>query len=195
MEGDAAISDSEFFNHWYSNVILSAMTNGKMSSYGQIIRKRDLSIWQKMYIPEIFKGLRMTIRQMFKPTFTSQFPEERFKPESSFRGRPVLVAENGVERCVACGLCARVCPALAIEVQAAETELEKERYPIKFEINMVRCIFCGFCEEVCPEEAIVMSNEYLLVFSSQEEALFGKERLLKSTEELKERLEFLRNHR
>jgi NADH-quinone oxidoreductase subunit I len=166
-----------------------------MSSYGQMIRKKDLSIWQKMYIPEIVKGLQMTIRQMFKPTFTSQFPEERFKPESSFRGRPVLVAENGVERCVACGLCARVCPALAIEVQAAETEFEKERYPIKFEINMVRCIFCGFCEEVCPEEAIVMSNEYLLVFSSQEEALFGKERLLKSTEELKERLEFLRNHR
>ncbi|MGD0037973.1 MAG: NADH-quinone oxidoreductase subunit I, partial [Bacteroidota bacterium] len=190
-----AISDSEFFNHRYSNVIPSALTNGKMSSYGQIIRKKDLSIWQKMYIPEIVKGLRMTIRQMFRPTFTSQFPEERFKPESSFRGRPVLVAENGVERCVACGLCARVCPALAIEVQAAETELEKERYPIKFEINMVRCIFCGFCEEVCPEEAIVMSNEYLLVFSSQEEALFGKERLLKSTEELKERLEFLRNHR
>ena len=64
-------------------------------------------------------------------------------------------------------------------MQAAETELEKERYPIKFEINMVRCIFCGFCEEVCPEEAIVMSQEYLLVFSSQEEALFGKEKLLK----------------
>ncbi len=166
-----------------------------MSSYSQIIRKKDLNILQKTYIPEILKGLGMTIRQMFRPTFTSQFPEERFKPESSFRGRPVLVAENGVERCVACGLCARVCPALAIEVQAAETELEKERYPIKFEINMVRCIFCGFCEEVCPEEAIVMSNEYLLVFSSQEEALFGKERLLKSTEELKERLEYLQNHR
>ncbi len=73
--------------------------------------------------------------------------------------------------------------------------LEKERYPIKFEINMVRCIFCGFCEEVCPEEAIVMSNEYLLAFSSQEEALFGKDKLLKSTEELKDRLEFLRNNR
>ena len=166
-----------------------------MSSYSQIVRKKDLNIVQKMYIPEILKGLRMTIRQMFKPTFTAQFPEERFIPDPSFRGRPVLVVENGVERCVACGLCARVCPSLAIEVQAAETELEKERYPIKFEINMVRCIFCGFCEEVCPEEAIVMSQEYLLVFSSQEEALFGKERLLKSTNELKARLEFLRNHR
>ena len=166
-----------------------------MNSNGKIIRKKDLNILQKMYIPEILKGLRMTIRQMFRPTFTSQFPEERFKPESSFRGRPVLVTENGVERCVACGLCARVCPALAIEVRASETELLKERFPIKFEINMVRCIFCGFCEEVCPEEAIVMSNEYLLAFSSQQEALFGKEKLLKSSVELKDRLEFLRNHR
>ena len=166
-----------------------------MASFDHIIRKKDLTFLQKTYIPEILKGLRMTVRQMFHPTFTSQFPEERFQPDASFRGRPVLVTENGVERCVACGLCARVCPSLAIEVQAAETDLEKERYPIKFEINMVRCIFCGFCEEVCPEEAIVMSQEYLLVFSSQEEALFGKERLLKSTEELMERLEFLRNHR
>jgi NADH-quinone oxidoreductase subunit I len=161
----------------------------------KITRKKDINIWQKMYIPEILKGLRMTVSQIFKPKFTQQFPEERFKPEPSFRGRPVLVTENGVERCVACGLCARVCPALAIEVQAAETELEKERYPIKFEINMVRCIFCGFCEEVCPEEAIVMSNEYLLVFTSQQEALFGKEKLLKSTEELKDRLDFIRMYR
>jgi NADH-quinone oxidoreductase subunit I len=166
-----------------------------MNAAKKIIRIKNLNIWQKMYIPEILKGLRMTVSQMFKPTFTQQFPEERFKPEPSFRGRPVLVTENGVERCVACGLCSRVCPSLAIEVQASETELEKERYPIKFEINMVRCIFCGLCEEVCPEEAIVMSKEYLLVFTSQQEALFGKEKLLKSTEELKDRLDFLRMYR
>lgn len=166
-----------------------------MNSPNKIIRKKDLGLLQKMYIPEILKGLWITVKQMFKPTFTSQFPEERFKPQSSFRGRPVLVTENGVERCVACGLCARVCPALAIQVQASETGLEKERYPIIFEINMVRCIFCGFCEEVCPEEAIVMSNEYLLVFSSQKEALFTKEKLLKSTEELKDRLDFLHKYR
>jgi NADH-quinone oxidoreductase subunit I len=102
--------------------------------------------------------------------------------------------DNGVERCVACGLCSRVCPSLAIEVQAAETELEKERYPEKFEINMVRCIFCGFCEEVCPEEAIVMSDEYILTFSSQEEAVFGKEKLLMSKNRLKKRLNFLKQN-
>jgi NADH-quinone oxidoreductase subunit I len=166
-----------------------------MGTNGKVIRKDDLGFWEKIYIPEILRGMKLTISQMFKPKFTIQYPEQKFTPPSSFRGRPVLVEENGVERCVACGLCSRVCPALAIEVQASETELAKERYPIKFEINMVRCIFCGFCEEVCPEEAIVMSKEYELVFSSQQEAIFGKDRLLMSTEKLKDRLEFLRNHR
>lgn len=166
-----------------------------MSGDGKITRKKDLNFLERMYLPEIFKGLRMTVTEFFKPKFTISYPEEKFTPPDSFRGRPVLVEENGVERCVACGLCSRVCPALAIEVQASETELEKERYPVKFEINMVRCIFCGFCEEVCPEEAIVMSKEYELVFSSQEEAVFGKDKLLMSTEKLKERLEFLRKHR
>jgi NADH-quinone oxidoreductase subunit I len=166
-----------------------------MPSNGKMIRKKDLKFWEKLYFPEIFKGVGMTIAQMFKPKFTIQYPDERFTPPASFRGRPVLVEENGVERCVACGLCSRVCPALAIEVQASETELEKERYPIKFEINMVRCIFCGFCEEVCPEEAIVMSKEYELVFGSQEEAVFGKDKLMKTTEELHDRLEYLRQHR
>ncbi len=166
-----------------------------MGTNRKVIRKGDLGFWEKIYIPEILRGMKLTISQMFKPKFTIQYPEEKFHQPASFRGRPVLVEENGVERCVACGLCSRVCPALAIDVQASETELAKERYPIKFEINMVRCIFCGFCEEVCPEEAIVMSKDYELVFSSQKEAIFGKDKLLMTTEQLKDRLEFLRNNR
>jgi NADH-quinone oxidoreductase subunit I len=159
------------------------------------VRRKDLSFFQKAYIPEIVKGLAVTMKALVRPKFTRQYPEERWNPPASFRGRPVLVEEDGVERCVACGLCARVCPALAIEMQASETELEKERYPVRFEINMLRCIFCGFCEEACPEEAIVMSDEYELVFRKPEEATFGKDKLLMSTDRLKTRLEFLRQAR
>ena len=161
-----------------------------------ITKKKDLTFLEQTYIPQIVKGLGLTFRQMFRPKFTRQYPEEKWIPPASYRGRPVLVEEDdGSERCVACGLCSRVCPALAIEVQAGETEREKERYPEKFEINMVRCIFCGFCEEVCPEEAIVMSNEYELVFTSQEEAVFGKDKLLMSKEKLQKRLDFLQESR
>jgi len=60
---------------------------------------------------------------------------------------------------------------------------------------MLRCIFCGFCEEACPEEAIVMSDEYELVFKHPEDAIFGKDRLLMSTDRLAPRLAFLRSSR
>ena len=159
-------------------------------------RIKDLTFGERIYIPEIVKGLSQTLRTMFKPKFTMEYPEEKFIPPASYRGRPVLVQEeNGEERCVACGLCSRVCPALAIEVQAAETEREKERYPVKFEINMLRCIFCGFCEEVCPEEAIVMSKDYELAFTNREDAVYGKDKLLTPVAQLQDRIDFLRHYK
>jgi NADH-quinone oxidoreductase subunit I len=159
-------------------------------------RKKDLTFWEKIYIPEIIKGLALTLKTMFKPKYTVEYPEVKFIPPASYRGRPVLVMEeNGKERCVACGLCSRVCPPLAIFVQAAETSDEKERYPVKFEINMIRCIFCGFCEDVCPEEAIVMSKDYELAFSSREEAIYGKDKLLTPIKQVQERINFLRQYK
>lgn len=154
-----------------------------------------LSFWEKLYLPEIAKGMALTFKTMFEPKFTRQYPEEKTPISPSFRGRPVLVLEEDGERCVACGLCSRVCPALAIEVQAGETERSKERYPKLFEINMLRCIFCGYCEEVCPEEAIVMSKDYELVFTSQEDAILPKEKLLVPISELQDRLEWLRQYK
>ena len=154
---------------------------------------KPLNFWEKIYIPEILRGLIITFKEIFQPKFTRLYPENKMDPTPVFRGRPVLAQEeNGIERCVACGLCARVCPALAIEVQAAETENEKERYPIKFEINMLRCIFCGFCEEACPEEAIIMSQDYEFTFLSYDDAIFGKDKLLTPIENLRPRIEFLR---
>ncbi len=55
-----------------------------MGSNGKMIRKKDLTFWQKSYIPEILKGMRQTIAEMFKPKFTFRYPEERFRPNPSF---------------------------------------------------------------------------------------------------------------
>lgn len=159
-------------------------------------KERDLNSLEKIYLPEIFKGMWYTLKQIFKPKFTMMYPEEQWNPPSIFRGRPVLVEDEGKERCVACGLCARACPPLAISMQASENSDDpKERFPDFFEINMLRCIYCGFCEEVCPEEAIVMSKDYDITFSSREEAVFGKDKLLIPKEDLKERLDYLREYK
>lgn len=157
--------------------------------------ERELSFLHKLYFPEIFKGMAFSIKHVFRKKVTIQYPEERPELGPEFRGRPVLVKEHDQERCVACGLCARACPPLAISMQASETEDPKERFPETFEINMLRCIYCGFCEDVCPEEAIVMSREYDLNFRTRQEAIFTKSRLLMDAKDLDVRLTFLAKKR
>lgn len=158
--------------------------------------ERKLSFIERMYFPKIFSGMAFTFKHMFRKKVTIQYPEEKPVLGDEFRGRPVLVAEEGKERCVACGLCARACPPLAISMQASEvTDDPKERYPETFEIDMLRCIYCGMCEEVCPEEAIVMSPEYDLNFQAREQAIYGKDRLVFDKSELKPRLDWLERKR
>ncbi len=154
--------------------------------------ERTLNFWERLYLPEIFKGLGYSASKMKLESYAFEYPEEQFYPPDSYRGRPVLVVEEGRPRCVACGLCARSCPPLAISMQAHEVfDDVKEREPAMFEINMLRCIYCGYCEEVCPEEAIVMSKEYDLTFQARDEAIFGLDRLLYPKERLKDRLDWL----
>jgi len=162
---------------------------------GPQLNERTLNFSERMYFPEIFKGMMFTFKHMFRKKVTMEYPEVKPILGPEFRGRPVLVTENGQERCVACGLCARACPPLAISMQADETPDKKERFPTIFEIDMLRCIYCGMCEEVCPEEAIVMSEEYDFVFTDRRDAIMTKDRLLVSKEKLAPRLEFLRKRR
>jgi NADH-quinone oxidoreductase subunit I len=158
--------------------------------------ERKLNFWERIYLPEIFKGLGYSFGKLKnEPMYTLQYPEEQWYPPDSFRGRPVLVEEDGKPRCVSCNLCARACPPMAISMQSHEIENVKEREPLWFEINMLRCIYCGYCEEVCPEEAIVMSKEYDLTFRSRHEAIFGLERLLTPKEQLKDRLDYLAEYK
>ena len=65
------------------------MSNGNRHITRQV-RQKDLTFLQRTYIPEIVKGLALTLKQMFRPKFTRQYPEERWNPPASFRGRPVL---------------------------------------------------------------------------------------------------------
>ena len=154
--------------------------------------ERKLSFWEKTFMPQVFGGLGYSFKKMVsEPIYTFEYPEEQWYPPDVYRGRPVLVEEEGRPRCVSCNLCARACPPMAISMQSREVENVKEREPAWFEINMLRCIYCGFCEEVCPEEAIVMSKEYDLTFQSRQEAVFGLNKLLVPAERLVDRFRFL----
>ena len=136
-------------------------------------------------LPELIKGYSVTLREFFTRPSTMKYPEEKWKMPPRFRGYPKLVPNpDGTERCVACGLCAVVCPPLAIQLQADETDRVKERYPVAFEIHMGRCINCGFCEEACPVDAIRMSSTYELNTPQLDSLIYSKQILLKDYEEM-----------
>jgi NADH-quinone oxidoreductase subunit I len=148
----------------------------------QVKRVRP-TFWQRLYLPSIVQGLALTWRHMFRKKDTLQYPEERRRFGDRYRGVPALVKDDeGREKCVACYMCQFVCPPLAITIEAAEYPPDHplhsiEKYPKKFEINMLRCIYCGLCEEACPEEAIFMSKTYVVTGLSRELMIFDKPKL------------------
>lgn len=138
--------------------------------------KAKKSFIQRFYLMEIIKGLAITMRNMlFAKKVTIQYPEERRKYSERFRGQHYIKATNGVENCTACMLCPTVCPAECIHIEAGERP-DKEKYPVKFEIDILRCCFCGMCEEACPKDAIKLSTIYEMSTYSRD--VYEKEFLL-----------------
>ncbi len=138
--------------------------------------KRDTKALQNLYLIEVVKGLWITLKNMFfTRKVTIQYPEERRNYSDQFRGMHYIKATNGVENCTAGMLCPTVCPAECIHIEAGERP-DKEKYPVKFEIDVLRCCFCGMCEEACPKDAIKLSKIYEMSLSQRK--VYDKDYLL-----------------
>jgi NADH-quinone oxidoreductase subunit I len=141
-----------------------------------------LDLRERMYFPEVIRGIGIASAHFFKNLFWSRdenpdvierrrgptasgvvtlsYPEHKQPYPPGYRGAHRLVPrEDGKARCVACYMCATVCPAQCIYIEAAEVEGDPiEKYPKKFVIDELRCIMCGFCVEACPKDAIRMDT-------------------------------------
>lgn len=149
------------------------------------VSREPMSFMERLYLPNIVKGMAITFSHIFKKQPTIQYPEQKREFSPVFRGLHVLNRDaEGRENCTACGLCAVACPAEAITMEAAERMpgeehlYREEKYAAKYEINMLRCIFCGLCEEACPKDAIYLSETFAPANFTRKGFIYGKDDLL-----------------
>ncbi len=129
-------------------------------------------------LTELFKGMALTGKYMFKRKITIQFPEEKTPLSPRFRGLHALRRyENGEERCIACNLCEAICPAVAITIES-EVRADGSRRTTRYDIDLHKCIFCGMCEEACPVDAIVETQIFEYHGEKRSDLYFTKEMLL-----------------
>ena len=129
-------------------------------------------------LQELLSGMWLTLKYVFRPKVTINYPYEKGPLSPRFRGEHALRRyPNGEERCIACKLCEAVCPALAITIEAEPRE-DGSRRTTRYDIDMTKCIYCGLCQEACPVDAIVEGPNLEFATETREELYYDKERLL-----------------
>jgi NADH-quinone oxidoreductase chain I len=137
-------------------------------------------IIKTIFLVEFLKALAIAIKEIFKLKKTINYPFEKGKISSRFRGQHALRRyPNGEERCIACKLCEAVCPAQAITIES-EPRSDGSRKTTRYDIDMVKCIYCGLCEESCPVDSIVQGPNFEFSTETKEELYYTKEKLLEN---------------
>ena len=133
---------------------------------------------KSLLLSEFVSAFFLSMRYLFKPKATLNYPHEKGQLSPRFRGEHALRRyPNGEERCIACKLCEAVCPALAITIES-EARDDGTRRTTRYDIDLTKCIFCGFCEESCPVDSIVETHIFEYHGEKRGDLYFTKDMLL-----------------
>ncbi len=133
---------------------------------GYKVNRPEFTLAENAYFVEMAKGIGVATKHLVenlasrKHTVTREYPEQQPEYAARYRGQHrLMLRDDGRARCVACMLCSTACPAKCITIQAGDYgDDQVEKYPIKFEIDLLVCVYCGMCEEACPCDAIRMDS-------------------------------------
>ena len=111
-----------------------------------------------------FPFVKEAISQLFSKPSCAMYPAVPSEAAPNYRGRIVYHAD----RCIACGMCERVCSGNAITRTVEKTE-EGDKITLTF--NLGSCTFCATCADFCSRKAIELSGDYHMVATKEEELL------------------------
>ena len=111
-----------------------------------------------------FPFVKEAISQLFSKPSCAMYPAVPSEAAPNYRGRIVYHAD----RCIACGMCERVCSGNAITRTVEKTE-EGDRITLTF--NLGSCTFCATCADFCSRKAIELSGDYHMVATKEEDLL------------------------
>lgn len=131
-----------------------------------------LGLRDVVLVGELVKGLGVTLRHLFKPPVTIQYPTQRRQTAPRFRG----LLRWDESKCVACVLCAHYCPAKAINIVTGEKE-DGAKKVMQYRLDAARCMVCGLCAEICPVGALAHSPHYELAAYEREDMVYIQERM------------------
>jgi len=112
----------------------------------------------------LLAGMAVTIRYFVKPIVTVQYPREKIQMSPRYRGYPqfIIDPETQTHKCIACDMCARICPSQLITVEGTKFPGEKQKRATQYLHEHQYCSLCGLCVEVCPTTALDFSKVYTL---------------------------------
>src|SRR5581483_10759758 len=186
---------------------LIGVVNGMLITMGRLLRSYRTDLSERLQLKALFKPVspqlaseRASVNQ--RGLITVEYPDVKLKPPENFRFIPFLVYEPvtdaagvpivdaatgkeeiGVERCTACGICAKVCPPQCIWiVRAVGDDGKPKPKAAEFYIDIDICMNCGYCAEFCPFDAIKMDNDYELAgYERHVNHIYDLQTLMKST--------------
>ena len=94
-----------------------------------------------------FKFKKTVLGSIFKDTACQMYPVVQKEWQERTRGAVSIDGNN----CIGCGICAKVCPTDAIEVDKANGTWTIER---------MQCVQCSGCVDNCPKNCLTMENQY-----------------------------------
>jgi NAD(P)H-quinone oxidoreductase subunit I len=127
----------------------------------------------------IAKGLRVTLKHLFRRPVTVQYPEQKLHMSRRIRGNELIWDKV---KCTGCATCAKTCPQGVIQVITSVDAVENKYVVEKFEVDTGYCISCGLCVEACPYEALYMGYAYERAKYRREEIIQTNEQLLPSAD-------------